>query len=81
MSYTFKLQLLCSDESDALPMQENLVFTNLAKNQRDVEAAGDVFRNARQTILCSATIPQRWIFIHVLYANSFFLQHYRFFIV
>jgi hypothetical protein len=38
-------------------MQENLVYSNLAKDQRDLNV--DSYRNSRQTIMCSATIPQR----------------------
>ena len=40
-------------------MKENRVYTNLAKDQRDVAAANARYRISRQTILCSATIPQR----------------------
>ena len=40
-------------------MKEDLVYTNLAKDRRDMMAAASRYRNSRQTILCSATIPQR----------------------
>ena len=40
-------------------MKEDLVYTNLAKDRRDMMAANSRYRNSRQTILCSATIPQR----------------------
>lgn len=42
------------DESP--PMQENLVFSDHAKD-RDLNI--EAYRNSRQTIMCSATIPQR----------------------
>jgi len=46
-------------EDEAPEMQENLVFTNLAKDNRELNAAREMYRSSRQTILCSATIPQR----------------------
>lgn len=51
-------------------MIENSVFKNLAKNQRDVSAASNSFRNSRQTIICSATIPQRKYFIENCLQNG-----------
>ena len=45
-------------------MQENLVFSNLAKDQRDMNM--EAYRHTRQTILCSATIPQRYIVLNAL---------------
>lgn len=51
-----------SDDNDGAglnDMKEDLVYTNLAKDRRDVAAAAVRYRNSRQTILCSATIPQR----------------------
>ena len=41
----------------------NSVFKNLVKNQRGVSTTTNSFRNSRQTIICSATIPQRKYFI------------------
>ena len=38
-----------------LKLKESLVFKNLAKDVREAEK----FRSTRQTIMCSATIPQR----------------------
>ena len=40
-------------------MKENRVYSNLAKDQRDIAAANARYRISRQTIFCSATIPQR----------------------
>ena len=45
-------------------MQENLVFSNLAKDQRDMNM--EAYRHTRQTILCSATIPQRYTVLSAL---------------
>lgn len=56
LSTTFKSS---NDVEEGPVMQENLVYSDLTKNQRDVQASKDVFRNHRQTIMCSATIPQR----------------------
>ena len=48
---------LSSDSiEESLPMQENLVFSDLAK---DRDLGIEAYRNSRQTIMCSATIPQR----------------------
>ena len=41
---------------DNLPMPENLVFSDHAK---DRDMLIEAYRNSRQTIMCSATIPQR----------------------
>jgi hypothetical protein len=38
-------------------MLENLVYSNLAKDHRDMTL--EAYRSNRQTIMCSATIPQR----------------------
>ena len=48
-----------ADGAAANEMKEDLVYTNLAKDRRDVAAAQTRYRHSRQTILCSATIPQR----------------------
>ena len=40
-------------------MKENLVYSNLANDKRDILASNARYRNNRQTLFCSATIPQR----------------------
>ncbi len=44
-----------------LKLKETLVFKNLAKDVREAEK----FRSTRQTIMCSATIPQRCVCVCV----------------
>ncbi len=44
-----------------LKLKESLVFKNLAKDVREAEK----FRSTRQTIMCSATIPQRFVCVRV----------------
>lgn len=51
-------------------MTENLVYTNLAKNQRDIGASANSYSNTRQTIICSATINQRQHFLSSCYQNG-----------
>jgi hypothetical protein len=46
------------------------VYSNLAKDQRDIAAANARYRISRQTIFCSATIPQR--------LDDFFIAFYFF---
>lgn len=50
-------------------LQESLVYTDLAKDRRDVAAAG-VYKMDRQTIMCSATIPQRQHFAAQCFQNK-----------
>lgn len=50
-------------------MQESLVYTNLAKDHRDL-TTNLQYRSSRQTILCSATIPQRQHFATSCFKNG-----------
>ena len=54
LSNTYK-----SAETIEQEFPENLVYSNLA-NTREFEASMETLRHHRQTILCSATIPQRF---------------------
>ena len=58
-SYTYVPSCRYAIMSSWLGMKENRVYSNLAKDQRDVAAANARYRISRQTIFCSATIPQR----------------------
>jgi len=51
-------------------MTENLVYSNLAAKQADVAAAMIQYRISRQTIMCSATIPQRQHFASACRQNG-----------
>ena len=53
-------------------MTEDLVYTDLTKkNSKYIEnMAESNYRNKRQTIFCSATIPQRQHFVHLAYKNG-----------
>eukprot|EP01035_Chromulina_nebulosa_P018248 gene18248-23921_t len=69
LSNTFK-----TGEEDSMEnIQESLVYSNLAKNQRDFQSSNEVFRGYRQTIMCSATIPQRQHFSGNCYRNGWTL--------
>jgi hypothetical protein len=48
---------MLSDSTSSLLMQPNLVFSDLVKDKDLLHI--DTYRNTRQTIMCSATIPQR----------------------
>lgn len=62
------------DESEDSPANEPMlsgsVYKNLAKKQRDIEAATFQYRNQRQTIMCSASIPQRQHFAQICFKNG-----------
>ena len=47
------------DDAAAGGLQESLVYTDLAASHRDLSASQQQYRSSRQTILCSATVPQR----------------------
>ncbi len=49
------LSLFADDENPHTKIKENIVFRDHAKDKREVEA----YKSSRQTVLCSATIPQR----------------------
>ncbi len=53
-------------------MTENLVYTDLTKKnlRMNTNLAETNYRNARQTIFCSATIPQRQHFVQLAYKNG-----------
>lgn len=51
-------------------MQESLVYKNRAKDDRELQAKRDNYRASRQTILCSATIPQRQHFAEMCLSNG-----------
>lgn len=58
------------DLSNSQPtMLESLVYTDLTKDRRDVGAV-DAYKMDRQTIMCSATIPQRQHFAAQCFQNK-----------
>jgi hypothetical protein len=57
-SSLYQLLILLTDDP-LTGMKENRVYSNLAKDQRDIAATNARYRISRQTIFCSATIPQR----------------------
>lgn len=59
-----------SDAASGAGMTENLVYTNLAAKQADIAAAMVQYRISRQTIMCSATIPQRQHFASACRQNG-----------
>jgi superfamily II DNA/RNA helicase len=46
------------------------MYKDLAKKQREVDAAPPQYRIQRQTIMCSATIPQRQHFAQTCFKNG-----------
>ena len=64
-----ELENLLDDEA-AGGLQESLVYTNLAKDHRDITASQSQYRSSRQTIMCSATIPQRQHFASTCLKNG-----------
>lgn len=54
--------LTTENEGNKALTKESIVYRNLAKDRRDVMVSigKDSYRNSRQTIMCSATIPQRY---------------------
>lgn len=58
------------DDVAAGGMQESLVYTDLAKDHRDIASQQQQYRSSRQTILCSATIPQRQHFATACFKNG-----------
>ena len=57
-------------DTQAGTLQENLVYTNRAKDDRELKARREAYRSSRQTILCSATIPQRQHFAEICFKNG-----------
>jgi hypothetical protein len=64
------------------------VYSNLAKDQRDIAAANARYRISRQTIFCSATIPQRlddflllFIFLFIFLFIYFFIFLFFYFFI
>ena len=57
-------------ERSATDMLENKVYTDLAKADRSILASKATYRNNRQTIMCSATIPQRQHFAVQCHKNG-----------
>lgn len=57
-------------DTQAGDLQENLVYKNRAKEDRELQARRDSYRASRQTILCSATIPQRQHFAEMCMSNG-----------
>jgi superfamily II DNA/RNA helicase len=57
-------------DTQAGDLQESLVYKNRAKEDRELRAKRDEYRVSRQTILCSATIPQRQHFAEMCVKNG-----------
>lgn len=59
ISYGFLINPRVDDASQA----DSLVYNDMTKHHRDLEGSRALFRQHRQTILCSATIPQRCLYL------------------
>eukprot|EP01038_Epipyxis_sp_PR26KG_P006058 gene6058-8340_t len=57
-------------ENAEAPVKESTVFRSLAKTHRDSSISKDQYRINRQTIMCSATIPQRQHFSYSCFKNG-----------
>ena len=55
------------DQEKASKYTENLVYTDHTKRDRTIYTSETDYRNNRQTIFCSATIPQRKHFVQTCY--------------
>eukprot|EP01040_Poterioochromonas_malhamensis_P006415 gene6414-6910_t len=66
LSNTFLDPHELDDENPHTKIKENIVFRDHAKDKREVEA----YKSSRQTVLCSATIPQRKYFADLCYRNG-----------
>eukprot|EP01041_Mallomonas_annulata_P002173 gene2173-4224_t len=67
LSSTFQTE---SDSQLLTTMQENSVYKDHTKDQRDINMLKDQYNIRRQTIMCSATIPQRQHFASQCKQNS-----------
>lgn len=65
-SCEFLNHLNTSVDEDVKEFKENKVFRDLSRDSREADA----FRGNRQTILCSATIPQRKYFAEACFRNG-----------
>ncbi len=70
LSNTYQTVESVLGDTQAGALQENLVYTNQAKDDRELKAKRESYRNSRQTILCSATIPQRQHFAETCFKNG-----------
>lgn len=70
LSSTYQTVESVLGDTQAGTLQENLVYTNRAKDDRELKAKREGYRSSRQTILCSATIPQRQHFAETCFKNG-----------
>ena len=72
LSSSFKQQDEPQDaDSGTNKLTENAVFTDQTQQfRKDMTAGGGAYRNSRQTILCSATVPQRQYFAMQCFKNG-----------